>query len=153
MFNKKVQDNEELKVNIKEIIATNTSDPYDDTYKLREYTQQEPNDIGFDFEGNEDLEDYNDMASLGGSDGEIEEEKGIDIEDEGDNDHHEMKVEELILQPQPSGILKVTLDTFKSEDDDMLEDKTIKKLKKHNNHAVTPVKGQAKRDTFFQKKD
>ena len=61
------------------------------------------------------------MASPGESDAEIEEEKGIDIEDEGDYDHHEMNIEELILEPQPSGILKVTLDTFKSEDDDKIK--------------------------------
>ena len=68
------------------------------------------------------------MASPGGSDAEIEEEKRIDIEDEGDYDHHEMKIEELILEPQPSGILKVTLDTFKSEDDDKI--KHLKNLKR-----------------------
>ena len=138
MFNKKVQDNEELKVNIKEIIANKTSDPHDDTYILREYTQQEPNDISFDFEGNEEIEDYNNMASPGGSDAEIEEEKGIDIKDEGDYDHHEMKIEELILELQPSKILKITMDTFKSEEDDMLEDKTFKKLKKNNNQLLHP---------------
>ena len=63
-----------------------------------------------------------------------------------------MKIEELILEPQPSWILKATLDTFKSEDDNMLEDKTFKKLKKNNNQAVTPIKDQPKIDDFFRKK-
>ena len=53
---------------------------------------------------------------------------------------------------KPPGILKVTLGTFKNEDDDMLEDKTFKKLKKNNNQAVTLIKGQPKIDTFFRKK-
>ena len=39
------------------------------------------------------------MASPGGLDAEIEEEKGINIKNEGDYDHHEMKIEDLILEP------------------------------------------------------
>lgn len=164
LFNRKIQENEQLKTNINEIVSTKAQGPYDDAVSFRTFATDHPEDITFDLKNNVI---GNDEVSLASSNS-LEEEQQIENFDEDFeiiNEISESKEEENMLNVKslvattPGGlfsrnnILKVKFDEFSERNPDIMQPKTENKKMKMDNlqKKIFNDTKQKKIELFFKK--